>query len=389
MWLVENVKQSATVLVSCVISFLGLIYFFSVIDSTVSLANLTVLCGTMSVVGASSFVLTAVVRNFALKKNLLDLPNDRSSHTLPTPRGGGIAIILTVLAGLVGIGLNLQESVADGRLLGFCLAASFVALIGLLDDFKHVAVRWRLLVHFGAAGLVLSFGEGFPLLKVGSFWFDFGIMGYILAAFYLVWMLNLFNFMDGIDGIASVEALTVGLGILVVFFVRFDLTSTSELYWLSWGPALVAAATFGFMLWNFPTAKIFMGDACSGFLGFFLGCWSLFVGWQSPALYWCWLILLGVFVVDATVTLLRRFARGERVSEAHRTHAYQVASRYYGSHKIVTLAVCCINILVLLPVAVLVALDTVDGALATFMTYSLLVLLALKFRAGKAEDEAA
>ncbi|MCF8976462.1 glycosyl transferase, partial [Pseudomonas edaphica] len=137
--------------------------------------------------------------------------------------------------------------------------------------------------------------------------------------------------------------------------------------------------------WNFPKARIFMGDAGSGFLGITLGVLSLQAAWVSPQLLWSWLILLGVFITDATWTLLRRLLRGDKVYEAHRSHAYQFASRQFGKHAPVTLVVAAINIGWLLPMALLVGNGTVDGFLGLLVAYLPLIALAVKFRAGEKE----
>ena len=153
-------------------------------------------------------------------------------------------------------------------------------------------------------------------------------------------------------------------------------------------PLLLAAAVMGFLFWNFPPARIFMGDAGSGFLGIALGVLSLQAAWVAPQLLWSWLILLGVFIVDATFTLLRRLLRGDKVYEAHRSHAYQYASRQYGRHLPVTLVVGGINILWLLPMALLVGLGWVDSFLGVLIAYVPLFGLALKYRAGELESQA-
>jgi len=148
---------------------------------------------------------------------------------------------------------------------------------------------------------------------------------------------------------------------------------------------LLATTVAGFLFWNFPPARIFMGDAGSGFLGIVLGLLALQAGWINPLLFWGWLILLGVFVVDATFTLTRRLVRGERVYEAHRSHAYQYASRQHGSHLPVSLSVAAINLLWLLPVAAAVVIMKADGLLGTLIAYAPLTLLAVKYRAGGRE----
>jgi len=222
---------------------------------------------------------------------------------------------------------------------------------------------------------------GLPLLQVFGYAFDLGLIGNVLAAVYIVWLLNLYNFMDGIDGIASVEAVCVCLGgaLLYVLLGAANLALV---------PVLLAAAVAGFLCWNFPPARIFMGDAGSGFLGLVLAVLSLQAAWFKSDLLWSWIILLGVFVVDATFTLLRRLLRGDKVYEAHRSHAYQYASRQFAAHRPVTLAVMLINLVWLLPMALLVGLGYVDGLLGVAIAYLPLVLLAVKFKAGQLEKSA-
>ena len=324
-----------------------------------------------------SLLLTALLRRYALAKSIIDIPNARSSHSLPTPRGGGVAIVVALLAALPLLGwAGLLDSAPLTALFG---AGLLVAVIGFMDDHGHIAARWRLLGHFSAAIWALLWMGGLPPLELFGHTLVLGWIGHVLAAFYLVWMLNLYNFMDGIDGIASVEAITACLGISLLCW----LAAAPQLVWL---PLLLAAAVAGFLFWNFPPARIFMGDAGSGFLGVVLGVISLQAAWVSSQLFWAWLILLGVFVVDATFTLARRLVRGDKVYEAHRSHAYQFASRRYGRHLPVTLAVCAINLLWLLPMAAGVVLAGLDGLTGVLVAYAPLVALAVYYRAGSRED---
>lgn len=330
--------------------------------------------------GAVSAVLTGLVRRYALARSILDVPNARSSHTAPTPRGGGVAIVLATLAGFPA--LAAAGALPWPALWALAGAGGFVALVGFLDDHGHIAARWRLLAHFAAAAWALAWLGGAPPVLVFGAHIDLGWLGAALAALYLVWLLNLYNFMDGIDGIASVEAIAVGVGGALLY----ALTGHPG---LAMAPLVLAAAAAGFLLWNFPPARIFMGDAGSGFLGIVLGVLSLQAAWQAPQLLWSWLILLGAFVVDATLTLLRRLLRGEKVYEAHRSHAYQHASRRFGRHLPVTLAVAAIDLLWLLPIALWVGTGGLDGLLGVALAYLPLVALALKFRAGMPESEEA
>lgn len=323
-----------------------------------------------------SCLLTAALRRYALARQLIDVPNARSSHTVATPRGGGVAIVVAFLLALPLLGM--MEIVSWSSLISIGGAGLLVAIIGFMDDHGHIAARWRLLGHFFAAAWGLFWIAGLPPIIVFGFPLQLGWIGNLLAAVYLVWMLNLYNFMDGIDGIASIEAVTACLSICFLFM----LNGVESAVWL---PMLLAMAVMGFFYWNFPPARIFMGDAGSGFLGIALGILSLQAAWISSDFFWAWLILLGVFVVDATTTLIRRLLRGEKVYEAHRSHAYQFASRQYGKHLPVTLTVMAINVLWLLPVAVCVVKLGLDGALGLMIAYAPLVLLALRFRAGMAE----
>lgn len=327
--------------------------------------------GLLAVIAAASGILTGALRRYALARSLLDLPNRRSSHLVPTPRGGGVAIVLSFLLALPVI----AEPAGAWALLG---AGAAVAVVGFLDDHRHLAARWRLLVHFAAAAWALAWLGGLAPLRLFGTSVSLGWAGDLLAVVYLVWLLNLYNFMDGIDGIASVQAISVCLGGAALYVLVGESALAAV-------PLLLVAAVAGFLCWNFPPAKIFMGDAGSGFLGITLGILSLQAGWVSPELFWGWVILLGVFVVDATWTLLRRLFRGEKVYEAHRNHAYQHAARRFGAHLPVTLGVAAINLFWLLPVALCVAHGSVDGLLGVVVAYAPLAVLAVRFRAGKLE----
>jgi Fuc2NAc and GlcNAc transferase len=321
-------------------------------------------------------ILTVVLRRYALSRSLVDIPNARSSHSVPTPRGGGVAIVVTFL-----ISLCLMYSVGLFSLTYFIAttgAASLVAIIGFMDDHGHIAARWRLLGHFCSALWALTWLGGLPPITAFGRGIDLGVIGFILATLYLVWMLNLYNFMDGIDGIAGVEAVTVCVGACVLYSLGGHLVLM--------GPVLLlAGCAGGFLLWNFPPAKIFMGDAGSGFLGIVLAILSLQAALTSFDYFWGWLILLGVFIVDATFTLFRRLVRGEKVYEAHRSHAYQFASRHYGKHLPVTLAVGLINMFWLLPMAIGVTYFKLDGLVGVLLAYVPLIVLAQRFNAGKSE----
>lgn len=323
-----------------------------------------------------SWGLTGGVRRYALARSLLDVPNARSSHVVPTPRGGGLAIVLAFLAVLP---ILAAEAVLQWPVMWALFGGgAWVAALGFLDDHGHIAARWRLLGHFAAAAWVLVWLGGLPPLRVVDVSLELGWLGHGLALVGLVWLLNLYNFMDGIDGIAAVEAICVCLSGALLYGLLGH-------HSLAWTPLALGLAALGFLYWNFPPARIFMGDAGSGFLGLMLGALALQAAWVASELLWSWLILLGVFVVDATWTLLHRLIRRERVYEAHRSHAYQFASRRFRRHLPVTLAVALLNLLWLLPLAVGVALGYLDGVVGLLLAYSPLAWLAWRFEAGAVE----
>ena len=325
-----------------------------------------------------SLALTAAVRTLALNANMLDVPNDRSSHRTPTPRGGGLAIVLSFVAGTMVLHLLGHQALGG---LGIWLGAGgLVALLGLVDDRWQLRASTRLAGHLLATvSVVWLLGRMPPVIVLGHA-IDLAWAGPPAAVLYLTWAVNFYNFMDGIDGIAALEAVTVGLG--GALLNQLVLGGTSAVM-----PLLLAACAAGFLFWNWPPARIFMGDAGSGFLGLIVGVMTLVYAYQAPVLFWCWMILQGCFMVDSTTTLLRRVRRGQRASQAHRSHAYQYASRRLGSHRTVTLACGALTLGWLLPLAVVTALQQLDGALALAIAYAPLIALAYHFNAGAPEQQ--
>lgn len=321
-----------------------------------------------------SALLTGVVRRQALSRGVLDVPNARSSHSKVTPRGGGLAVVATFsgsiafLAYAKFVDLRLAASLLGGGLL--------VALVGLADDYKSVPAGWRLAVHFAAAAWAMAFLGGASRMQPAAAVVTLGWAGRIFTGLAIVWAINLFNFMDGIDGIAGAEA-------------AFVAAAGSGVCAASGGAAAVPAAGFvlagsclGFLVWNWPPAKIFLGDVGSGFLGYCLAVLTLAATRDTPADGCVWIILMGVFLVDATVTLSRRAARGARVHEAHRSHAYQHLARRWGSHLKVTLAVNAINLCWLLPFAFLASVRPRWDIASTALALLPLVVVALLVGAG-------
>ena len=235
-------------------------------------------------------------------------------------------------------------------------------------------------IFAGSAFVIYWFGDVPPLPIAGNL-LDPGWLGQVAAVIFIVWRLNLYNFMDGIDGIAGLEALTVCIGGVLIYWLFGNSSS-------QWIPLLMLiVSTLGFLFWNFPRARIFMGDGGSCYIGFIVGLFTIQAAWVAPELVWSWVVLLGAFIVDATLTLISRVIRGDKFYEAHRSHAYQYASRKYSSHIRVSLAFGVINLLWLLPLAILIAGGWLDGLLALSIAYLPLIWLAFYFKAGSRESQ--
>ncbi len=323
----------------------------------------------------------AWVRHRAEALRLVQAPNHRSSHVLPTPNGGGLGIVVAGI--LAGIALLLFSGWTFGWVV-FGLSA-LLATVGLFDDIQHLPARVRFGVQVAVcAGLLFALGD-LPSIsfRVGL---EFELGGWVLSGLLLlagVWWINLFNFMDGLDGIAGAQAVFMLLGgaALAAWANANVISSPAWMLMLC-----VAAATVGFLLLNWPPAKIFMGDVGSTWLAFMVFALALLfvqAGWLS---YATWLVLAAIFVTDATVTLLTRLLRGERWYEAHRIHAYQKLARRWGGHRPVTLCAVAVNMLWLAPLAGACAAWPQWAFGWVLLAYAPLVVGAMVLGAGRPDD---
>jgi Fuc2NAc and GlcNAc transferase len=322
-----------------------------------------------------TLLLTILIRKNAIQKNQLDIPNERSSHTAPTPRGAGVAVATVFIVGLFA--LRVTDKISDETFISIALPGFFVAIIGRLDDLGYLtSAKWRLVGHFFVAIVAAWLVGGLPSLPIANSSIDFGMAGNVLAVIYLVWMLNLFNFMDGIDLITGVETITAS-GATAIFLA----IKTDGDFWLV--PAILGATVLGFMFLNIPPAKIFLGDVGSGFIGFAIALISLVTADENALIAWAMVILLAVFISDSTVTLLRRIIKREHLYVAHRTHAYQNLTKRVNKHVSVSLGVGAINLFWLLPIAWLVANESVVPIVGVTIAYIPVIALALFLKAGK------
>ena len=324
---------------------------------------------------ASAFTTRQLVAH-SHRLSTLDVPNERSSHISPTPRGGGIAFVAASLIGFLLLLLN--DTLDHADLFAICCAGVIVAIAGHLDDRQKISGATIRLVLHAISAIILIVGVGIPAqISLFDRTVNTGIVGSILGVIYLVWLLNLFNFMDGTDGIAASEAIFIALA---GAFLNYHVLSYAN---HSAAAIVFAASTFGFLLYNWSPAKIFMGDVGSGYLGIVIGGLSLMAAKQQHELLWVWIILLAVFVSDATITLIRRLARKQKPHVAHRSHAYQHLAIRFNSHAKVSLIVLAINVVWLLPLAFLVADNQLPGTTGVVIAYVPLLVAALILGAGK------
>jgi len=279
----------------------------------------------IAAVAVATFVATGALLPFLRARAILDHPNERSSHDTPTPKGGGLALMTGVLAAWVAVGLYLES----GTFLTWALPGVALLLAGLswIDDLRALPVVIRFAVQIAAVTAIL-------LLRPMPEAFFQGLlpplMDTFVAGLLWVWFINLFNFMDGIDGITGIETIIIGVGVALIGEGPTALLG-----------GILASAAAGFLKWNWHPAKVFMGDVGSIPLGFLLG-WLL-LNMAGDGHWAAAIILPAYYLADATITLIRRALKGEKVWQAHRQHFYQQAVQRGISHANVAAGVAVVG----------------------------------------------
>jgi Fuc2NAc and GlcNAc transferase len=269
-------------------------------------------------------------RRWSLRHEIIDIPNERSSHQRPTPRGGGLVIVLITLL----FYLIYTVFIGGGFSIGYFLGAVLVAIVSWFDDLKSLSPALRFFVHALAAGLAvytIGYWQELMIPSIGSI--NLKSIGAAFTMIWIIWLTNAYNFMDGIDGIAATQALTAGVGwYLVGSYLGAD--------FLRLFGGVIAANSLGFLLHNWQPAKIFMGDVGSAFLGYTFAVLPLMaeahIRQNKNLLALTAILFVWLFVFDTVLTFCRRLLRGEKVWQAHRTHLYQRLVRSGYSHRRVT-----------------------------------------------------
>ncbi|MGV3592133.1 MAG: MraY family glycosyltransferase [Gammaproteobacteria bacterium] len=319
---------------------------------------------------ATAFVATGLWLSLARRRRWFDHPNHRSSHVIPTPKSGGAGFVLAFSTFVAALYLG-------GELAGEHLALAAIALVlaglGFIDDLRPLGIAQRIGTQVVTALAALLLLDPLPPLS-----FPWGTLepAWLRIALLLpgfVWLINLYNFMDGIDGLAATEAIFVCLALAL--FASLDAASLVSM--LSLGLAL---AVTSFLFFNLPPAKLFMGDLGSNYLGFMLAVLGGIAMQVTNVNVWTLLVLLGVFIVDATATLVGRMRAGLVWYHAHRSHAYQQAALRMGSHGSVVAAVTLINVCWLLPLAWLTTRHQQWGMLIVFVAWAPLHIVGNVYR---------
>jgi Fuc2NAc and GlcNAc transferase len=272
---------------------------------------------------------------YAVRNKIIVIPNERSLHDLPTPKGGGIAIVLTWY---IGITILFFCGIIERNLFFALLSGILLAIVSLIDDINGLKPLIRLIIQFLTAILAFIFLGGLRPLIMPQININYDFLVYPAAIVGIVWFINLFNFMDGVDGFASTEAIIICSVLLMVSGNLINL--------------LLISCVFGFLIWNWPKAKIFMGDVGSTQLGFILVILGIYFHNIYKFSILNWIMLSSPFWFDATLTLYRRWRNGEKLSEAHRKHVYQRIVQSGFSHLKVNMCLIAINSFVLLMILI-------------------------------------
>ena len=263
----------------------------------------------------ASIAIVALTRNWARRRRVIDHPNERSLHEQPTPRGGGIGIVAPTVLVLAGASLWMPE-VSKPALL-FAVLSLCVAVVGLVDDIRGLSAVVRLVFQLAVGAVLVHFLNGWMSLDLPGLQ-RAGLQAFAMpiAVLFVVWLTNAYNFMDGIDGIAALQAIAAGIGwVGAGHYLGDSLLATAG--------AVVAGANLGFLVFNWSPASIFMGDVGAPFLGFLFAGLTAYASTQSAAAAAAGLYFVWPFLFDSVVTLIRRVTRRENLLRAHRSHLYQ------------------------------------------------------------------
>ena len=303
-----------------------------------------------------SFSLTYLIKNYYIKNALLDKVNERSSHSIPTPHGGGIAMAVTWFLGLSYL-YFINE--IDTNLYYALMVGIIISVVSFFDDIYELSAKLRMVVQSIVAILGIILLDGFTILDFGIVTITNPIITNVFAFLLIVWYINLYNFLDGINGYAGSEAVFLAVAGFVLFGGDHFL--------------ILAISVLGFLYWNWNKAKIFMGDVGSTLLGYNIAIFTIYYANQEASNLWIWIILFGVFWFDATLTLIRRKLNNEKLSQAHKKHAYQRLTQSGWNHYKVT------NYSIVLNIVLFCIVYFISNVYIAFLLSIIILYFAMRF----------
>ncbi len=334
----------------------------------------------VSVVGSIAFLMTMILTkaliHFARPLGMIDAPNERSSHLIPTPKGGGLSFFIVFT--LITTGLFWFYPEYDQIVKPLLFGGPFVVILGWLDDRYTLSALVRLVVHFFVAIVIYYFvTQGFTVSMNISFLPNFFWINFLFCIFFIAWFINLYNFMDGADGLASSTAIAGSALMAVVCYIN----GSSELAMIY---CLIAYTVSGFLVFNWTPAKIFMGDTGSYFLGFLFASLALISKAYAGISFYSHIIIFGFFIFDTTYVLFRRIFRLERVFNAHKMFLFHKLMAQGWSHRKVSAFYTLVLILWLFPLSNLAAMLSDLGLVIVAVAYLPLLGLSIRYKSGEA-----
>ena len=307
-------------------------------------------------------------KKIAIQKEIISNLNYRTLHEVPTPRGGGI--VFSLIFSFTIFVLWYGDEISDQVFYMFGLGGFVATLFGFIDDVKNIKAKIKLAIQLFLGGWAVYWLEygNLPLLESIPF-----LIVTLVALFFMVWMMNAYNFMDGIDGMAASGAIFISLTLATVLFLTEGSVEIITIF------ILITATVSGFMFFNWPPATIFMGDAGSVFLGYIFGSLLLFTVLKNDISIWSWITVFGYFFADTTVTQIMRVILVKKWYLAHRSHAYQNLARITGSHLKVTGAVILYNIIWIFPLVVWSVLQPEMEVVAAILAVAPAMIVTYKY----------
>jgi len=311
---------------------------------------------------------TIYYRKFAINNNILADLNFRTLHDKPTPKGGGVVFSMVFVFFVFFLYfINLVEF---ELMLVFGIGAGLATTVGYIDDLKSIGSIKKLILQFLLVVLILYVFNGGPLSMIERL---SGWPGWTISAFLLLWLINVYNFIDGIDGLAISGAILILITLLLTFYITNHISNLVPLF------LVLFTSCLGFLFFNWPKASIFMGDSGSIFLGYCFGAFIVYSLMNNEISFLTWLVVFGYYLGDTTTTTLIRMMLLKKWYNPHRSHAYQNIARTLDNHAIVSFGVMVYHILWLLPLAIWTVLKPNFGLIAVVLAFLPSIIWSIKF----------